>query len=388
MILNHDKTHVLMITNGRFPRWSDKDIPNVDANAEKLEAAFTDIVGIPKDNIHKLADKDSQSILVELQKIGKKCSGKDSTFIVYYAGHGVPVASSGLYWATADTELDDRELILATAISTAAIRDRLERGCNAERKILIADCCYAADFLQGSQGNLPGFIEKNSPEIKGTFFMFSSNSGSESTYPVDRTESPTYFTDALILSLQEGVEPEEEYCTVGKIFSKIVENIARLKIKYNAAIPEPDKRINGNAEDYPLYKNPKYQDNSETELRIILGNPNRDKILKWIADNPYHAKVEEAIDMLSKCEAAEIELASIDLLSDRERTLAILNYAKKYSTIIYLRSMALDKFAKEKAAGAKPGQLESTKIYDPVRGDSDSIRSGSDKMISSSPRSA
>lgn len=383
MVLNHDKTQVLLITNGHFPKWSnDKDIPNVAANAERLERAFIDIVGIPKTNIHKLADYDSRSILTEFQNVGNECTGKDSTLIIYYAGHGIPVSSKGLFWATADTEVNkERSLIYSSAIRTSDIRNMLEDDCNAERKILISDCCYAADFLEGKQGGLSGFIQKNITEIKGTFFMFSSNSDNESTFPIDRKDSPTFFTDALVLSLQEGIEPDQEYCTIGRLFNKVVENVGRLKIKYNKAIPEPDKRIDGNAEEYKLYRNPKYQDLAETELKTILVNPNRDKILKWIDDNPFHEKVCDAIDALSMFESAEGELSVMASLPADQRAVAYLNYAKKYSTIIYLRSMALDKYAKEKAVSAKPEQLEGT-------GTGGSMRNETDKMISSTPRSA
>lgn len=381
MTFNHDKTQVLLITNGHFPKWTNKEIPNVDANAEKLETAFIGIVGIPKNNIHRLSDKDSRSILSEFQKIGKKCAGKDSTLIVYYAGHGVPVSSQGLFWATADTEVEERELIYGTAIRTSDIRNMLENNCNAERKILIADCCYAADFLEGKQGDLAGFMEKNMAEIKGTFFMFSSNSDSESTFPVDKKDEPTFFTDALLLSLQEGLEPDQEYCTVGKIYTKVVENISRLKTRYNKAIPEPDKKIGGNAEDYILFKNPHYKDHAETDLNKLLLNPDKDEILKWIENNEYHPKVIEAIKILKTYESADIELSNADLLPDDQRGMALLNIADQYFYIIDIRTRALGKYKNRNAVSAKPNQLEATKTFDSIRGESD-------KMVSTNPRSA
>lgn len=384
MMLNHDKTQVLLITNGHFPQWHvNKEIPNVKANAEKLEKALIEIVGIPKNNIHKLEDKNANEIIGEFQNIGTDCTGKDSTLIIYYAGHGVPVSSQGLYWATADTQVNAKgSLPYGKAIPTSVIRNMLENECFAERKILISDCCYAAEFLEGKQGDMAGFIQKNVTEIKGTFFMFSSNADSESTFPVDRKDAPTFFTDALILSLQEGAGPGDEYCTIGNLYSRVVENVNRLKLKYKQAIPSPDKRIDGNAEEYKLYRNPKYQDQAETELTTILINPNRERLLKWIDDNQTHQKVCDAIDALSMLESAEAELSMVAALPTDQRAVAYLNFAKKYSAIIFLRSMALDRFAKEKAVSAQPGQLESTST-------SSSMRNESEKMVSSTnPRSA
>src|SRR5215212_4520033 len=116
MFSGHNKTKVVLITNGTFPQWGEKhSIPNVKANAQRLEEIFINSVGVPKENITSLTDKEAAAIIKEVQKVLLNCSGKGSTLIIYYAGHGMPIIEKGLYWATYDTELTNEKLLYPTA---------------------------------------------------------------------------------------------------------------------------------------------------------------------------------------------------------------------------------------------------------------------------------
>lgn len=374
--LNHDKTHVILITNGDFPNLTkDHAIPNVKANAEVLLQTLTECVGIPEKNIHSFNDKSASYILKEFQKIIGNCSGKEATLIAYYAGHGLPVSRRGLFWATNDTEKDNNnELIYSTAIPASEIKSLMEK-CNAERKILISDCCYAADFLEGTQADMKGFMQKNVTEIKGTFYMFSSDSDTESTFPVEKQDSPTFFTDALIRSLKEGIEPEAEFCTIGKIYSKVEETIGRLRTEYNKHIPDPAKRIDGKADEYILYINPKYRNLADLELEAIFDNPNRAKLFNWISEHSDHPRFEEAIEKLKSYDSAEEEIKKVDMLPAEQRSAAYLELALKLKKIKIpeLAKMAMSSYGNEKGISAKREQLESS-----LAEDTGSIRTAND----------
>ncbi|MBE7171950.1 MAG: caspase family protein [Williamsia sp.] len=292
MTVNHDKTKAVLILNGSFPSWKgNHEIPNVKANAARLREVFVQLVGIPEQNIYQFADKEANFILKNLLVILNSCSGAGSTAIVYYVGHGIPSPQSGLFWATYDTELiGHNEINDYSAIRANEIKNLLETRCHAERKILICDCCYAAEFLSGKQADISAFTKKNVYSIKGTFFMFSSDSNSESTYPHDKKDEPTFFTEALIRALQEGEEPTQEACTIGEVFKKIGDNIEKLRQESKQPIPHPEKRVDGNAENYILYKNPCYQDLAEIELNKILSDPTAVHLLEWMLENRKHSK--------------------------------------------------------------------------------------------------
>jgi Caspase domain len=362
--LNHDKTHVILITNGDFPNLADHSIPNVKANAEMLLQTLTVCVGIPEKNIHSFNDKSASYILKEFQKIIGICSGKEATLIAYYAGHGLPVSRRGLFWATNDTEKDNNnELIYSTAIPASEIKSLMEK-CNAERKILISDCCYAADFLEGTQADMKGFMQKNITEIKGTFYMFSSDSDSESTFPVEKINSPTFFTDALVRSLKEGIEPEAEFCTIGKIYTKVEETIGRLRTEYNKHIPDPAKRIDGKADEYILYINPKYRNQEDIELEAILEDPTRPKLFNWMDQHPDHPRYDEAKEKLKFFDSAEEEVMKVSLLPAEQRSGAYLDLSSKLKKIPVLAKMARSAYGSEKGIGAQREQLDGSQSED------------------------
>ncbi|MEQ1675912.1 MAG: caspase family protein [Chitinophagaceae bacterium] len=356
---NHDKTHVIMITNGDFPNLKDHDIPNVKANAAMLEEALVKCVGIPQKNIHNYPDKTAGHILEEFQKIIKVCSGEQATLIAYYAGHGFPIPSEGLYWATHDTKKDDNELLYSTAISTKNIRGLMDK-CNAKSKILITDCCYAAEFLEGNAGDLTGFMQKNMFDIRGTFYMFSSGPDSESTFPVEKNDSPTFFTDALIRTLKEGLAPEEEYCTIGKLYSKVEQTIEKLRVEYNKHIPSPDRRIDGKADEYILYVNPKYRNQAESDLEQILENPSRSKLVDWMEANNNHPRVDEAIEKLQWYDSAEGDIKKANSLPIELRSAALTELMKKVKKAAELYKFALTSYKNEHGMSAKSNELENS----------------------------
>jgi hypothetical protein len=364
--LNHDKTHVILITNGDFPNLSkDHAIPNVKANAEMLRQTLTEYVGIPEKNIHSFSDKTAANILEEFQRIAKNCSGKETTLIAYYVGHGISETGLGLFWTTHDTKYDGNDLIFSTAIATSDIIKLMER-CNAERKILISDCCYAADFLKGMQGDMNAYIQKNITSIKGTFYMFSSGPDSESTFPEEKNDSPTFFTEALIRSLKEGIEPEMEFCTIGKIYTKVEETIGRLRKEYNKPIPDPAKRIDGKADEYILYINPKYRNVAEIELDAIFENPNRAKLFNWISEHSDHPRFEDAIERLKSYDSAEEEIKKVDMLPKEQKGAAFLELASKFKKIKMpeLAKMAMSAYGNEKGLSAQREQLDGSQSED------------------------
>jgi len=366
--IRHDKTHVILIANGDFPELGhDHDIPNVKANLSQLQEALTKNVGIPAENIHPYLNKPAGFILEEFQRIAKSCAGNDATLIAYYAGHGLPIPDEGLYWATFDTKKDGGDLIYSSAISAGRIKSLMEK-CNAERKILIADCCYAAEFLEGLQGDLPGFLQTNMKDIKGTFYMFSSGPDAESTFPLDNTDHPTFFTEALIRSLKEGVEAEQEVCTMGKIYSKVVDTIGQLRLSLNKKIPDPAKRIDGKADDYILYLNPKYRNLAETDLEKIFENPNRKKLSDWIDENIDHPRCVEAIQQLKLFDAAETEILKVELLPAEARAEAYLDLTLKLGKKMpELAKRAMVGYRTEKGISAKKEELQSAQTADTMR---------------------
>lgn len=368
--ISHINTRVVIIANWSFPNWDVKEqkhnIPNIESNMKQLRAVMENKVGIPTDNITLIDNKKASVILEELEVVTKSVKGKDSTLIVYYAGHGLPVSNKGLFWATYDTTMDDYDQpYISKSIATSAIKEFLSTS-NAEKKILICDCCYAADMLKGTEGALGAFLEVNErkEKIKGTFYMFSSDSSEESWFPVDKKNEPTYFTQALLSTLTDGVNPNEPYCTIGNLFSTTVEKIKELGKNTQKNIPIPRKSENDNVEEYILFRNPGYKNQAEIELEQILADVNDTNLKKWMETYPNHPKWDIAFDALHLFNESMKELIAITKLPAEEQSDAYYKYTKKYKSNTILKGLGYTRYNEVNSTleKASPVVMQNTNI--------------------------
>lgn len=378
MSLAPDKTKVVLIVNGEFPKWKkDKDIPNVNENLKELKSIFQDFIGIPERNIRSLQNQESSEILKDFQRVCKDCKGVGSTLIVYYAGHGIPIANKGLFWAASDTEGD---VIETSSIETKRIKELMRDTCFAENKILIADCCYASDFLKGAESDVGSFLMKNESSISGIFYMFSSDGKHESVFDENDATKPTYFTKALLDAIKEGQENENEYFTIGDVYGLVVSMIEKLRNIEAKYIPEPRKSTDGNVDQFIFCRNNKYKmqprpdevEWAEIVIDQYIDKERIEKIKKFIKSHTKSPYRKEAVQMLIDYESAEKGFKNVKLLSAEERKVAYLNIAKE-SPYPDLVTRAMESYESE---NSKEGleqsdkNKEGTSIRDSIQGGS------------------
>ena len=182
--LNPNDTRVILIGASIFEDKKLPPLPAIKDNNVKLRALLGDVVGISKDNVHILEDRDyANQITSEISKIVSQ--GLD---IIYYAGHGLPHLKQ-LYLATKKTESNDPES------SGALLADHLVRiiinKSKAKRIIFIFDCCFS------------GFARENiDTKGKEVFLLTATSSVETAKSEAPENENYTAFTHELLVIVQ------------------------------------------------------------------------------------------------------------------------------------------------------------------------------------------
>ena len=224
-LLNPEDTRVILIGASEFEDENLSSLPTIKDNNVKLRALLCEVVGISKDNIHILEDREySDQITSEIRKIPSK--GLD---IIYYAGHGLP-HSKRLYLATRKTKWNDPENSGAL-LADKLLRIIINKG-KAKRIIFIFDCCFS------------GFAREKIDSFSKEVFLITATSSVETA----KSESPendnyTAFTHELLVILKQGIDGAEEILTLQDIFSCLKERLERknLPLPRITSYGSPDK---------------------------------------------------------------------------------------------------------------------------------------------------
>jgi hypothetical protein len=121
--------------------------------------------------------------------------------LLYMSCHGVLDDRGRLYYATADT---DRELLAATAISSAWINEQLE-DCRSRRQIVVLDCCHSGAFAKGAKGDSALALGERF-EGRGRVVLTASRA-TEYSFEADRVVgggASSVFTGAVVDGLRSG----------------------------------------------------------------------------------------------------------------------------------------------------------------------------------------
>src|SRR6185503_7492084 len=113
----------------------------------------------------------------------------------------------------------------------------------AKQLIVILDCCYAAQTKE-NLGDADSLIENCLPEKKvdieksenGTYYLFAADRDNVAKFNPKEPKEPTYFTKALLTSVEAGIELGNNFITMGELYSLLCNEINNLK-KLNSEIP-------------------------------------------------------------------------------------------------------------------------------------------------------
>jgi len=250
--IDHTYTKVLMIGVSEFPEdQTINPVPNVLANIKLLKSSFidSDLVGIPESNISVSVNEDKSKIERKLKQICEETRDKRYTLLIYYSGHGILSSTDfKLYLTTYHTIRSDLEI---DGIHFDTFKRYVQRS-RAARKIVILDCDHSGAFNE-TMGDVSSILQASINDFEGSYVMTSGAADEPSLYPVNSPGEPTYFTGKFIKILNEGLDNDKEFCSLGDIYDKIEYDFE------TEGLPHPQQSGTGTAGQFPFSKNKKYQ---------------------------------------------------------------------------------------------------------------------------------
>ena len=295
--MNPNKTKVILVGNSRFPTWGgeQKDIPNIDQNIERLKNIFADpdFCGIPEDLKHLIVikDKPSREILLQVKHETKSSPDKGTyeRLIFYYSGHGIPGEDSKLFFASNDTIRSDYEI---TSVDSKLLFSYL-KSFGAKQLIVILDCCYAAQA--GGLGDTDSLIENCLPEQElkddendiGAYYLYAAGKDNVAKFNPKEPEQPTYFTKALLTTVENGTEPGKDFITMGELCKLVRNQIVDFNKKQAIDIPDPWPVLQGNNVDsFHFCKNKKFENQEDKDWAELKKNIDYEKIKNFLKQYP------------------------------------------------------------------------------------------------------
>lgn len=251
--IDHSHTMVLLIGASHFPDDAGiTPIPNVEANIARLQGVLADptYVGIPATNIVVSLNEDRRTIEKKLRDMADRTRHKKFTLLVYYSGHGILSAEDyKLYLTTYCTSRKDLEI---DGINIEQFKNYIRKSV-AGRKIVIMDCCHSGAII-GAMNDYTSTIRASLKGFEGTYVMTSAAEDTPSLFPAESATLPTYFTGKLLDIVQEGLDTEQEYCSLRDIFNKIDVDFR------DTQLPRPQQSNSNNADELYFSKNLKYKE--------------------------------------------------------------------------------------------------------------------------------
>jgi hypothetical protein len=207
------------------------ELPAVRNNLDALERILLnpEIVGIRRECIAIIKDPRDKADLSK-QLVNVALPAKDLLFI-YFVGHGLlGQRNNKLYLATEQTTQANVDF---DGFDFDEIRLLLDAS-QSKQRLLILDCCFSGNVLEGALGSLDSVVDSNIA-IRSTYSIASAPPNRLSI--ADPGEKHTAFSGELIELLENGTGGEEKFIDAEMLFEHLTRRIA-LKPR----LPPPRKR--------------------------------------------------------------------------------------------------------------------------------------------------
>jgi len=225
-----------------------QNLPNVKTNLLELNRLLIEMVGIDKNKICLMLDKDNANeITSEIIDIIPNAS---DTMLVYYAGHGIS-RSQDFYLATKKTQ--PRKPQYTGAMPSKHLIDLVIQEAKAKNIIFIIDCCFSARA-------------KESVDSKGKQVFFITAAPATQAAKDESPENANYtaFTRELLVILENGIENAGEFLTFQDITNHLNKQLT------GKDLPEPQSGAHGSPDKLGICKNQAYHhDPADQDLQPI-----------------------------------------------------------------------------------------------------------------------
>lgn len=227
-------------------------VPNALNDGDVFAQYCCKVLGLPLSNIHVVRDATLNNIKRQvnwMRQVGESYSGKAS-FIVYYAGHGIPDESThNAFLLPIDGFVAD----LTTCYSLSDFYDMIN-GIPSLKTIVLLDACFSGAVRgDGMLASARGVAIKPKKEVvKGNLVVFSAVQGDETAYPYSEKRHGM-FTYYLLKKLQESCGE----ATLGSIVEYVRDNVSRRSIVINGKSQTPStitsETVGAYWQDWKLY---------------------------------------------------------------------------------------------------------------------------------------
>ncbi|MFI1177659.1 caspase, EACC1-associated type [Streptomyces melanogenes] len=220
-------SRAILIGNGVY---ADSGLPNLPAAqcvSAMADLLTSELCGWPAERVTCLVDVASPDALA--REVIKAVSDVQGTLLVYYVGHGLRTGEGQLALTVGDT--DPRWVALPYTAMLYEGLAKILRGCRAETKLVLLDCCHAELATKSNHVFQSADVEEAHP-VEGLYVIGASASTKKAKTPVNGTL--TYFTKGFLDIVSNGIrEVSAPHLRLDRIF---LELHARLR---DAGLPEP-----------------------------------------------------------------------------------------------------------------------------------------------------
>lgn len=219
-------------------------VPNALNDGESVANYCNITLGIPSTNIHLIKNATLNNIRRELNLMRQIASAykNDASFIIYYAGHGIPDDDSrDAYLFPVDGFPGD----LSTCFSLKELYETIGK-LNVKRNLIIFDACFSGsnrnnDMLTSTRGVV---IAPKENKPSGNTIVLASSQGHETSYSYEDKQHGL-FTYFLLKKIKES----KGDVTLGNLFEFVSENVSKKSIVINGKSQTPTVSISADIEE-------------------------------------------------------------------------------------------------------------------------------------------
>ncbi|GJF32569.1 hypothetical protein KNE206_52690 [Kitasatospora sp. NE20-6] len=211
------------------------ELPAVKRNLAAMRSLLTDgtVWALPDEHCVSIREPAyPHEVLEEVERVAGEAT---DTLLLYFAGHGLLVGQSQeLHLALSGVRWED------DCLSYDKLRNRLRTaGRRARRTVVILDCCYSGEALNGEMGagtppdqaELDALVASKA-EIEGVCVLTASAATRKALSPVG--EEYSVFTGELMHVLRDGVEDVGEFLDMASVYKAVTARLAE-----RAGMPVP-----------------------------------------------------------------------------------------------------------------------------------------------------